>query len=104
MLCIITVWTFVIPSFTDTELPSSFRRMMIQLSVIFVLISAFYALKQPLDKRSLQKLINYSKGINHNEQTRASLNSRLVRKNRVRFGVKIITALARPFLHLKKLK
>ena len=101
MLCIITVWTFVIPSFTDTEVPSSFRRLMIQLPIIFMLVSAFYALKQPLDKRSLQKLINYSKGINQNEQTRANLNARLVKKNRVRFGVKIIAAITRPFLRLK---
>lgn len=101
MLCIITVWTFVIPNFDNPEIPSSFRRLMIQLPILFMLVSLFYAFKQPLDKRSLQKLINYTKGVNHNEQTRASLNARLVKTNRTRFGIKIITTIARPFLRLK---
>ncbi|MDL2320434.1 hypothetical protein LJC45_04805 [Alistipes sp. OttesenSCG-928-B03] len=101
MLCIVTIWTFWIPTFTDTQLPGSFREVMIQLPVVFMAVSLVFALKQPLDRRSRQKLVNYSKGINANEPTKESLNARLVKKSRVRFGVKIIAAVFRPFLRLR---
>lgn len=101
MLCLVTVWTFLVPRFTDVELPGIMRRIMIQLPVLFMVISVIFFLRQPLDKRNRQKLLNYSSGTSRNDQTRENLNRHLVAKSRVRFGVKIIAFLVRPFLRLR---
>lgn len=101
MLCVVTTWVFVIPTTSAPEIPGVFRRMLIQLPVLFMLISIFFALRQPLDERSRQKLVNFSKGNNRNKTTKQNLRKTLVEKRRVRFGIKILTFFLKPFLHLK---
>ncbi len=101
MLCVVTVWSFVIPNSTDAGVPALSRQIMMQLPVLFMLISIFFALKQPLDERIRQKLINYNAGTNQNDPTKKNLEKRLIKESRVRFGIKIIAGIVRPFLHLK---
>ena len=101
MLCVVTVWVFVIPASHTPELPWVFRSTMVQLPVLFMLVSVFFALRQPLDERSRQKLLNYTQGTNNNTPTKQNLRSNLVEKKRVKFGVKILAFFVRPFLHLK---
>lgn len=101
MLCVLTVWTFGVPTFTNAELPGAFRRVMVQLPVVFMIIGVVFALKQPLDKRRRQKLMNYASGTSQNTETKKSLNETLVQEKKVRFGVKIIAFFVRPFLRLK---
>ena len=100
MLCLVTIWVLVLPSVRDPQ-PEMFRTIMVQLPVVFMVVSMFFALRQPLDERSLQKLRNYSHGTNRNNSTKQNLRSSLVEKKRVRFGVKILAFFIRPFLHLK---
>lgn len=101
MLIVLTVWTFVIPNFEKAELPGELRNVMIQLPVLFMVVSIIFALRQPLDKRSREKLENYEKGTSHNAPTKQNLKKTFVEKSRVRFGIKIIAAFVRPFLRLK---
>lgn len=101
MLGILTFWAFVVPNFSDGETPLALRRLMVQLPILFMIVSVIFALRQPLDRRSRQKLVNYSAGTSQNKPTKKSLEKRLVEKNRVRFGVKIIAFFVRPFLRLK---
>lgn len=103
MLCVLTLWAFVVPSNPDPGVPGMFRSIMIQLPVVFMLISIFFALKQPLDDRIRQKLVHYHRNPEKNDPTRENLSDRLVRKARVKFGIKIVAAVVRPFLHLKVL-
>lgn len=101
MLCVVTTWVFIIPSAKEPEIPVLFRRIMVQLPVVFMLASLFFALRQPLDERSRQKLVNYTQGTNRNNPTKQNLRSNLVDKKRVKFGVKIIAFFVKPFLHLR---
>lgn len=72
---------------------------MIYVPLVFVAISALCAALQPLDKRYAQKLAKYmqgkEKGI-ENKTMEERLKLVLVKKNRRRFGIKIIAALLRP--------
>lgn len=101
MLCVVTVWVFVIPAAKEPEIPALFRKIMVQLPVVFMLVSLFFALRQPLDERSRQKLMNYTRGTNRNNPTKQNLRSSLVDKKRVKFGVKILAFFVKPFLHLR---
>lgn len=101
MLCVVTVWVFVIPAAHTPRLPALFRSTMVQLPVLFMLASIFFALRQPLDERSRQKLLNYTQGNNQNTPTQQNLRHNLVEKKRVKFGVKILAFLVKPFLHLR---
>ena len=100
MLFLVTIWVFVIPSARYPH-PELFRVIMVQLPVLFMIVSMFFALRQPLDERSLQKLRNYTRGTNRNFSTKQNLRSSLVEKKRVKFGVKILAFFVRPVLHLK---
>lgn len=101
MLAVLTVWVFVIPEANKPEIPVLFKSLLIQLPVLFMLVSVVFALRQPLDERSRQKLLNYSEGRNANKSTKQNLRKNLIDKKDVRFGVKILAFLAKPFLHLK---
>lgn len=101
MLCVLTIWTFGMPKVADAELPGLFRSVMIQLPVIFMLISVLFALRQPLDERNLQKLTNYFTKQDKEKPVKQNLKKKLVQKSRVRFGVKLIATFVRPFLRLK---
>ncbi|MDL2240477.1 hypothetical protein LJC25_00985 [Bacteroidales bacterium OttesenSCG-928-K03] len=102
MLLFVSSWSYFNTHFADiTEVPTNYRTIMIQLPLLFMVISIIFALKQPLDERHKQKLEVFNKGVNANISTKQSLNERLVKKSRVRFGVKIIAAFVKPFLFLK---
>lgn len=101
MLAVLTIWVFVIPGTNKPEIPGLYNSLLIQLPAVFMIVSVFFALKQPLDDRSRQKLLNYSKGRNANKLTRQNLRKTFIEKKKVRFGVKILAFLVRPFLHLK---
>lgn len=100
-LVIMTVWTFVMPNVNNMEIPSIARKIMVQLPVLFMLISIYFALRQPLDRRNRQKLLNYINGDQKDYRISKNLNKLLIQKYRVRFGVKIIAFFIRPFLRLK---
>lgn len=101
MLCVVTVWVFIIPAANGPYVPALFRRIMVQLPVVFMLVSLFFALRQPLDERIRQKLVNYSRREGSDTPVRRNLKSSLVDKKRVKFGVKILAFFVKPFLHLK---
>lgn len=66
------------------------------MSTAFVL-----ALKQPLDKKTRQKLYFYSKTTILNSSIKESIKNRLVENYDVHYGVKILCILLRPFLRFK---
>lgn len=101
MLCVVTVVSFVIPTVGNMEVPGLLRRVMILLPVVFMIVSIVFAARQPLDRRSRQKLANYTKGVNRNKPTQENLAERLVKKSKMRFGIRVLTTVARPFLRLK---
>lgn len=101
MLCVVTIWVFVVPGARAPEVPALFRSTMVQLPVLFMLVSVFFALRQPLDERSRQKLLNYTRGTNNNIPTKQNLRSNLVDRKKVKFGVKILAFVVKPFLHLR---
>ena len=101
MLLIVTIWVFVIPDTHEPRIPGIFRQVSVQLPVVFMIVSVLFALRQPLDERSRQKLVNYSHGTSHNKSTKQNLRSSFVEKKRVRFGVRILAFFVKPFLHLK---
>lgn len=101
MLCVVTVWVFVIPAAHEPRLPFVFRTFMLELPVVFMLVSMMFALRQPLDERRRQKLFNFLRWSNRNKSAEQSLHDNLVGRHRVRFGVKILAFFVRPFLHLR---
>lgn len=103
ILVILAVWEFLVPTSHDAQMPILFRNIIIQLPALFMLISIVFALKQPLDRRNREKLMNYYRGNNQNKSTQENLSSRLVNESSVRFGVKIIAFLVKPFLRLRVL-
>ena len=88
------------PDVDNWEVTNLFSGMIIQIPVFFMLVSIYYALNQPLDSRTKEKLENYFTVSNDNEM-RVSLYKILIKKYRVRYGVKIIATFVRPWLHLK---
>lgn len=101
MLCVVTVWVFVIPATHEPQLPFVFRTFLLQLPVVFMLVSVGFALRQPLDERRRQKLFNFLRWNNRNKSAEQNLHDNLIGRRRVRFGVKIIAFFVRPFLHLR---
>lgn len=101
MLCVVTAWVFIIPASHEPGLAPLFKRILVQLPVLSMLASIFFALRQPLDERIRQKLLVYTNGTNHNRSTKQNLRSNLIDRKRVRFGVKIIAFFVKPFLHLR---
>ena len=73
----------------------------IQLPLIFMLAAIWCALRQPLDYRNREKLLRYVDDLDAREETKENLKNLLVKKYRMRFGMKIVCTLARPFLRLK---
>lgn len=101
MLCVVTVWVFVIPAAHEPRLPFVFRTFLLELPVVFMLASVGFALRQPLDERRRQKLFNFLRWNNRNKSAEQNLHDNLVGRRRVRFGVKILAFFVRPFLHLR---
>lgn len=101
MLLVLTLWCFVIPDVENREIPSMVRRTMMFLPVLFIGLSLFFALRQPLDVANRDKLNNFLDAEMENEHTRENLKKLLIEKYRTRFGVKILMLMVRPLLHLK---
>lgn len=101
MLVLIAVWTFVIPMFPDGDLPALFRVAVMQLPVVFMVVAVILALKHPLDFRNREKLMRFIEENGADEKMKENLRGMFVSKYRMRFGIKIICTLARPFLRLK---
>jgi hypothetical protein len=100
MLIILTIWCFVLPEFDMANVSSLFSWTIVQIPVIFMVLGIYYALNQPLDARSMEKLEHYLT-VEPSKDTNNNLYSLLVKRYRVRYGVKIIATFVRPFLHLK---
>lgn len=102
MLLVMALWTFLAPEIDTVEnLPRILQISMMQIPVIYMLAAIVFALRQPLDARNREKLMLYIERHSKDERIRESLNNLLVKKYMMRFGVKVICTLARPFLHLK---
>lgn len=100
-LIILGILNYVMPEFRETEIPKIFHFIIVQLPIIFMIIGVIYALRQPLDNKSKEKLQVFYEHNNSDDTVHESLKNQLIRKYRVRVGVKIIATFVRPFLHLK---
>ena len=101
MLLVLTIWMFVIPAEMPHEHLARLGAGVLQLPILFMLIAFIYVLKQPLDKRNREKLMLYLDSRVESPRVRENLRDLLVKRHRVRYGVKICTALLRPFFRLK---
>ena len=101
MLMVMSLWTFVVPMIPDEGFPRVYNVLVMQLPAAFMLVAVVMALKHPLDSRNREKLMLFIGERSKNENVRESLRRMFVRKYRMRFGIKIICTLARPFLRLK---
>lgn len=100
-LIILGIFNYVMPEFKETEIPKIFRFIIVQLPIIFMIQGVIYALRQPLDNKSKEKLQVYYEQNTSDDVVHESLKNQLIRKYRVRVGVKVIATFVRPFLHLK---
>ena len=78
--------------------------ILICIPIIFLGISLWYAIKQPLNKKYCQKLELYLDSVykgKENVALKRKLVSILVKKYKKRIGIKIIAALLKPILHHK---
>jgi len=98
MLLLMAFWTYVVPLVRE---PVDFGVWMLQLPLLFMLVAIFFACRQPLDYRNREKLMLFIESRSKTEQMRDNLQGLFVRKYRMRFGVKILCTIARPFLHLR---
>lgn len=101
MLCALMVWSFVLPKYDIESLPRYYKSSMILLPMLFMLPAVIFALKQPLDERNRQRLILFAEKKEPSEAFTNKLKKIFVQKYRVRFGVKIIMVLLRPFMRHK---
>lgn len=70
---------------------------------VFLVIASIFALLQPLDERSLDKLVVYQTAVGQQKESEAiknSLSQRLI-KEKDRVGIRILTWLVRPFFPCK---
>lgn len=100
VLIIITVSFFVMPDIDNLKIANIFSGTMLQFPILFMMIGVFYALNQPLDSRTRDKLVHYFT-VTEDKDMNGSLYRILIKKYRVRYGVKIIATFLRPWLHLK---
>ena len=99
MIIIVATWFCVGLKNDGDELANMFTSVIVQMPIVFMIISVFYALNQPLDYRTREKLMNYLT-ISADKEMGVSLYKILIRKYRTRYGVKIIATFVRPWLHL----
>ncbi|MHB1314053.1 MAG: hypothetical protein ACYCX2_01035 [Christensenellales bacterium] len=100
-LYVLTVWNFVIPGYAATEIPTYYRTLMTLLPMAFMLSAIGCALRQPLDDKNRQRLLQFFSKKERGEPTKKKLKAMLIYRYQVRFGVKIIIALLRPVLRIK---
>ena len=100
-LCVLAVWNFIITGYSGTEIPTYFRTLMTLLPMAFMLLAIACALRQPLDEKNRQRLLQFFSKKEQGEPTKKKLKTMLVYRYQVRFGVKILIALLRPVLRHK---
>ncbi len=98
MLLLMAFWTYVVPL---VHRPLDFGGWLLQIPLLFMLVAVFFACRQPLDYRNREKLMKFIEARSKTEQMRDNLQGLFVRKYRMRFGIKILCTMARPFLHLR---
>ena len=101
MIAVLLLWIGILPSAEDGQFPLILRILQIQLPLIPMIIAVFAALNQPLDARSYEKLMNYLDGGEGDPRVRENLMVLFVRKYRVRYVIRILSSIVRPFLRLK---
>jgi len=84
-----------------TRLPKLPSTLLAYLPIAFMLVAIVFALKSPFDYRNREKLMRFVSDRSKNENFRENLDRLFVEKYRMRFGIKIICTMARPFLRLK---
>ncbi len=98
MLLLMAFYTFVAPLQPEKVVVGIWT---LQIPVVFMIVAVFFAFRQPLDYRNREKLMKFIESRSKTEQMRENLQGLFVSKYRMRFGVKILCTLARPFFHLK---
>ncbi len=98
MLLLMAFYTFIAPLYPEKLAMGAW---VLQIPLVFMLAALFFAFRQPLDYRNREKLMKFIESRSKTERMRENLQGLFVRKYRMRFGVKILCTLARPFFHLK---
>lgn len=102
MLILMAMYSFILPYYGQDDMPHVLNMWVIQLPVVAMIVAIVFAFRQPLDYRNREKLFQYlDNNIKGREETKENLKNLFVKKYRMRFGVKILCTLARPFLRLK---
>ena len=101
MLLLLTAWNFVVPNYQEIDLAVHFRSWMILLPIVFMIISLFFALHQPLGKDNRQRVSTLLLQNGKNERMKNKLERELYAKTKVRFGTKILAAFLKLFLRHK---
>lgn len=102
MLCILGIWSFVVPSYpVGSEIPRLIRSLMTGLPMVFMIVSIGFVLRQPLDEKNHQRLEVYSQREKVEGPVVKRLKALIIKKYPVRFGVKILMGLVRPFFRHK---
>lgn len=100
MLIIMAYMTFSVAGVVPV-LPKMPTALLVYLPISFMLVAIVFALKSPFDYRNREKLMRFARDRSKNENFRENLDRLFVEKYRMRFGIKIICTIARPFLRLK---
>lgn len=100
MLIIMAYMTFSVEGSLPV-LPKMPTAFLVYLPVSFMIVAIVFALKSPFDYRNREKLMRFVSDRSKNENFRENLDRLFVEKYRMRFGIKIICTIARPFLRLK---
>ena len=101
MLLMLALYSFLSSDFSTLSWVPLNDVWVMQLPLVFMVVALALALRQPLDYRNREKLMRFIDAKAPNEKMGESLKSLFVKKYRMRFGVKILCTLARPFLRLK---
>ena len=101
MLIMLCAYSFLNSDFSSIKWHPLNDVLLMQLPLVFMLAALFVAFRQPLDYRNREKLMRYIDAKAPLEPMKESLKSLFVKKYRMRFGVKILCTLARPFLRLR---
>ena len=101
MLIMLCAYSFLNSDFSSLKWHPLNDVLLMQLPLVFMLAALFVAFRQPFDNRNREKLMRYIDAKAPLEPMKESLKSLFVKKYRMRFGVKILCTLARPFLRLR---
>ncbi len=92
----------VLPLEPEFSITPAFRFFMTFIPILLMLIACGFALRQPLDRSNRLRLLSFAEsGQAESGPIKERLRTLLIEKYRVRFGVKIIMTVLRPFLRNK---